>query len=53
MYHYNDFDGRIKVVECQDSLEIYLDNELYTIVDNNIKNSELDEVIDGIISEQQ
>lgn len=52
MYHYNDFDGRIKVVECQDSLEIYLDDEIYTILDNNITNKELDDAIAEIISEQ-
>ena len=52
MFHYNDFDGKIKVVEKQDSLEIYFDGELYTVLDNTITNAELDEAIAEIISEQ-
>lgn len=49
MYHYDKHDGRVKVVETKDNVEIYLDGKLTISLDYGITNDELNKEIEEMI----
>ena len=45
MYHYDNHDGRVKVIETKDCVEIYLDGDLTISLDHGTTNEELNKEI--------
>ena len=49
--YFNDLDGRITVERTVDAYKIYVDGELFTMLDNTISSDEFRKSIDDVIAD--
>lgn len=49
--YFNDLDGRITVERTADAYKIYVDGELFTMLDNTITSDEFRKSIDDVIAD--